>query len=102
MYFSHLHIFQFWLGFWVFVGLGLGFFFKVHLMIIQKWTITTVKNNIHTDCNQLQCLSSCVWVGDEHHGQQAGTFLVVMGVYIKSLKVTLINSHQVSIIFFTA
>lgn len=38
-------------------------------MIIQEWTITTVKNNNLTDCNQLQCLSTCVWVGDEHHGQ---------------------------------
>lgn len=38
-------------------------------MIIQKWTIITIKNNIHTDCNQLQCLSARVWVGDEHCGQ---------------------------------
>lgn len=38
-------------------------------MIIQKWTIITIKNNIHTDRNQLQCLSARVWVGDEHCGQ---------------------------------
>lgn len=71
-------------------------------MIIQKWTIITIKNNIHTDRNQLQCLSASVWVGDEHCGQQAGPFLVLMGVYIKTLKVTLINSHQVILIFLTA
>lgn len=38
-------------------------------MTMQKWTIITIKNNVHAGCHHLQHLSARVWVEDEHHGQ---------------------------------